>query len=32
MSSFTLGAGWCTYVSDLKTYKYPWRGPNCVTG
>ncbi len=32
ISSFTLGAGWCTYVSDLKSYQYPWRGPNCVTG
>jgi hypothetical protein len=32
ISSFTLGAGWCTYVSDLKSYQYPWRGPDCVTG
>jgi hypothetical protein len=32
ISSFSLGAGWCTYVSDLKTYKYPFRGPKCVTG
>lgn len=31
ISSFTLGAGWCTYVTDLNSYKWPWRGPNCAS-